>query len=313
MKHSLWHLAFGICSGLFLCAGFAAAQDTNDDEVVRAASNLVVVNITVTDANGKYVKGLKREDFKLFEDGQQQAWDAFSLFSAEDTPFAAAILLDTSGSMEARMSLARAAAIRFLDGLRDEDVAAIYTFAIKTELLQEFSYSRDVAPKIFDKQAQGMTALNDAIVLAANDLSQREERRRALIILSDGADNSSKASTDKALEKALEANAVIYTVDMNDPNDPAARNSGNLLQQNAGALKKFAEKTGGRYVATPGGQKLREAFTQISEELRHQYTVGYRPANPARDGRWRALEVKLTNRAELIPRARKGYRVPKEK
>ena len=83
----------------------------------------------------------------------------------------------------------------------------------------------------------------------------------------------------------------------------------NMLQQNTGALKKLAEKTGGRFVSTPGGRSLREAFTQIAEELRNQYTIGYRPTNFARDGRWRALEVKVPARPELVPRARKGYRI----
>ena len=179
------------------------------------------------------------------------------------------------------------------------------------ELMQEFSYSRDLAPMIFDLKARGQTALNDSIVKAADDLAARPERRRAIIILSDGADNFSKASTEKALEKALAANTVIYTVDMNDPNSGGGAAS--FLQQNAGALKKLAEKTGGRYVATPSGKELRAAFDQIAEELRNQYTIGYRPVNRARDGRWRNLEVKLKARPELSARARKGYRLPKEK
>ncbi len=306
-KKSWLRLVLGGCFAWAAVAGTVRAQGANDDEVVRVASNLVVVNVTVTDANGKYVRGLKREDFQLFEDGKAQTPDTFSAFGGESTPFAAAILLDTSGSMEGRMTLARAAAIRFLDGLRDEDVAAVYHFSARTELLQEYSYSRDLAPLIFDLKADGMTALNDAIVTAANDLTQRSESRRAIVVLSDGADNHSSASTDKALEKALAANVVIYTVDMNDPGEGGG--TANILQQNTGALKKLAEKTGGRFVATPGGRALREAFTQIAEELRNQYTIGYRPANFARDGRWRALEVKIPARPELVPRARKGYRI----
>lgn len=311
LSHHKVRRAAALC---LLCLGlFAAvrAQEDDGDEVVKVKSNLVVVNVTVTDAGGKYVKGLKREDFRIFEDGKEQSPDTFSAFGAESTPFAAAVLLDTSGSMEARMSMGRAAAIRFLDGLRDEDVAAVYHFNAKVELMQEFSYSRDLAPLVFELKAKGMTALNDAIVKASADLAARPERRRAVIVLSDGADNHSSASTEKALEKALEANVVIYTVDMNDPHNGGGSQA--LLQQNAGALKKLSEKTGGRYIATPGGKELREAFTNISEELRHQYTIGYRPTNKTADGRWRSLEVKLNNRPELAPRARKGYRIPKEK
>ena len=291
--------------------GFVSSLQAQEaDDVERVVSNLIVVNVTVTDAKGNYIRGLKREDFRIFEDGKEQSPDTFSAFGAESTPFVAAILLDTSGSMETRMSLARAAAIRFLDGLREDDSAAVYHFDRKIELMQEFSNSRDLAPLVFELKAKGMTALNDAIVRSATDLKGRPERRKAIIVLSDGADNNSEASAEKALELALEMNCVIFTVDMNDPSGSGAQG---ILQQNVGALRKMAEKTGGRYIATPGGKELRQAFTQISEELRNQYTLGYRPLNNTRDGRWRNLEIKLATRADLTPRARKGYKFPKEK
>lgn len=302
---------FAVLAGALLSAPVHAQTGADDDEIIKVDSSLVLVNVTVTDATGQYVGKLKREDFRIFEDGREQSLDTFSTFGTETTPFAAAILLDTSGSMEARMSLARAAAIRFLDGLRDEDVAAVYHFDSQIKLLQEFSYSRDLAPVAFDVKARGMTALNDALVTAARDLGKRAERRRAIIVLSDGADNRSSASTKKALEEALAANAVIYTVDMNDPNSGGG-SAATILQQNTGALKELAEKSGGRFIATPGGKALRDAFAQIAEELRHQYTIGYRPANRTADGRWRTLEVRLAQRPELAARARKGYRVPKK-
>lgn len=312
-RKASFRLRFAWCGLLLaiLSASAHAQTGADDDEILKVDSSLVLVNVTVTDATGKYVGGLKREDFRIFEDGKEQSLDTFTTFGTETTPFAAAILLDTSGSMEMRMSLARAAAIRFLDGLRDEDVAAVYHFDSKIKLLQEFSYSRDLAPVIFDVKAKGTTALNDALVTASRDLSQRAERRRALIVLSDGADNSSSASTKKALEEALAANVVIYTVDMNDPNE-GGHSAAAMLRQNSGALKELAEKSGGRFIASPGGKALRDAFAQIVEELRHQYTIGYRPINRNADGRWRALEVRLTQRPELAARARKGYRVPKK-
>src|SRR5688500_16047901 len=105
------------------------------------------MNATIVDRNGSHVSGLKKEQFSIFEDGIQQQID---VFEAEETPFAAVILLDSSGSMEERVSLARAAAIRFLDGLRMTDSAAIYRFDSKVVLVQDFSNSRDVTEKIFD-------------------------------------------------------------------------------------------------------------------------------------------------------------------
>ena len=116
-----------------------AQQD--QDDVIKVSTDLVVVNVTVLDKAGKFVTHLKRTDFHVFEDGVEQK---LSSFSAEETPFAAAILLDTSGSMETRLTLGRGAAIRFLDGLRDEDVAAIYNFDVKVEQIQDFSPGRDL-------------------------------------------------------------------------------------------------------------------------------------------------------------------------
>lgn len=301
-------LLLTLCALLFpvsINAQPSSSPMQDDDDVVRINADLVVMNVTVVDAQGKYVHGLRRSDFKIFEDGREQPAEIISTFSVEETPFAAAILLDTSGSMESRMSLARSAAIRFLDGLRPDDVAAVYKFDAEIEKVQDFSPSRDLAPMAFGLRGRGMTALNDAIVRSANDLAQRPEIRRAIIVLSDGMDTRSSASADKALNQALTAQATIYTVDMSANNGP---NTGGL--QNVSVLKNFAAKSGGRFVQTPGGQALREAFAGIIEELSNQYTIGYRPTNRTRDGKWRAIEVKLS-RPELTARTRKGYRVAK--
>jgi Ca-activated chloride channel homolog len=278
------------------------AQRDDDEEVVRVNSDLVVLNVTVTDSGGRYVHKLKRGDFKIFEDGREQR---IGLFSVEETPFAAAILLDTSGSMERRLTLARAAAIRFLEGLREEDVAAVYNFDAKVEQLQDFTTGRDLPPVAYDLGPKGMTALNDAVLLAAKDIAKRPEKRRAIIVLSDGMDTKSGASADKALNAALEANATIYTVDMTDP----LSNQMDKMRA-AGSLKNFAAKSGGRYVSKPGGRALDEAFRDILEELSNQYTLGYRPENSARDGRWRSIQLKLTS-PEFNARTRDGYRAPK--
>ncbi len=287
---------------LLLAPRAATPRAQDEDEVVRVNSDLVVLNVTVTDAQGQYVHRLGRADFKVLEDGREQR---VQLFSVEETPFAAAILLDTSGSMETRLTLARAAAIRFLEGLREEDVAAVYNFGSKVEQLQDFRPGRDLPPVAYDLRSEGMTALNDAVMRAANDLAKRPEKRRAIIVLSDGADNKSGASQDKALNAALAANATVYTVDMSDPaTDPSGR------LRAAGSLKHYAEKSGGRFVSKPGGQALDDAFRAILEELSNQYTLGYRPDNTARDGRWRSIKLKLA-RPELTARTRDGYRAPK--
>jgi Ca-activated chloride channel family protein len=290
---------FAILLSLSFVNNKSLAQD--DDEVVRVNADLVVLNVTVVDAQGKFVSGLRAGDFKLLVDGHEQP---LSNFTTEETPYAAVMLLDTSGSMEQRMMLARSAAIRFLDHLRDEDVAAVYRFDSEIDKVQDFSSSRDLADFAFSLKAKGMTALNDAILQAAVDLRQRAENRRAIVVISDGADTKSAASADKALETALASNATIYTVDMSSTVGATSRN-----MANAAVLRNFANKSGGRYVASPGGQVMRDAFAEIAQELSNQYTLSYAPPDSARDGRWHKLEVKLS-KPELVVRTRKGYHAP---
>ncbi len=229
------------------CAAVVYAQEK--DEVINVESSIVVLNAAVTDNSGKIVSGLKQSQFKIFEDGKEQKID---FFQSEETPFAAVILIDTSGSMEERVSMARSAAINFLDGLRPNDVAAIYNFDSKVSLVQDFSNTRDIAEKVYDLKADGYTVLNDAVYQAAQDLEKRPEKRRAIIILSDGADTKSGRSAEKALKAALAANVTIYTVDMS-----AADSNGSDRMQSQGALKNFAEKSGGFFTATPGGAAIK--------------------------------------------------------
>jgi Ca-activated chloride channel family protein len=290
---------------LFIASlSFSVHGQTEDDTVIAVDSSTVIMNATILDRNGSHVPGLKKAQFSIFEDGVEQQID---FFATEETPFAAVILLDSSGSMEERISLGRAAAIRFLDGLRPTDSAAIYRFDSKVDLVQTFSNSRDVTEKIFDVKSYGMTVLNDAVYKAAKDLETRPEKRRAIIVLSDGADTMSGRSADAALKAALASNAVIYTVDMSSPNSSAKQK-----MENAAALKKFAEKSGDTYVSTPGGVAMREAFEKIVAELGVQYTLSFSPSNIKKDGKWRALEMRVA-RPNLTIRTRKGYHAVKEK
>lgn len=277
---------------------FDRVQD--QDDVVRVSTELVILNATVLDKNGKFVAGIKPNEFRIFEDGTEQK---AVTFTTEQTPFAAAVLLDTSGSMESRLTLGRSAAIRFLDGLRENDVAAVYNFDMKVEQLGDFSPGRDLPAKAFGLKTKLMTALNDAVLRAADDLAKREERRRAIVVLSDGGENYSRASSDKALDHALHAGATIYAVNMG-PQGPRRDIAA------AGILRNFAEKSGGRYIDSPGGQALRDSFAEIAQELGRQYTIAYRPTNKARDGKWRAIELKLS-RTDVSVRTRKGYKAPK--
>lgn len=291
-------------STLLLLAFFVTIPaQTDDDQVISVDSSIVVTNASVTDASGKALRELVQKQFRVFEDGIEQE---ITSFAAEDAPFAAAVLLDASGSMEDRVTLARGAAIQFLNGLRSGDSAAIYKFDSKVQLMQDFSSSKDMNDHLFDLKASGMTALNDAVFAAAAALAKRPEKRRAIVILSDGADTFSRKSADKALAAALLAGATIYTVDMS-----AIESSGPERSQNRGVLKNFADKTGGRFVATPGGAAMRDAFARIVEELGTQYTITYQPAAAKKDGKWHSIELRVS-KPNLTIRTRKGYNAQKK-
>ena len=298
---------FSVRTAIFLasvCLLFTNSIAAQDDDVISVDSSMVLVNAAVLDHDGKPVRNLRKDQFKIFEDGRAQD---ISIFAAAEVPFAAAILIDTSGSMEERISLARSAAIKFLEGLRVDDSAAIFRFDSKVEQVQDFSNSRDLNDRLFDLRSKGMTSLNDAIHRAAADLSKRTEKRKAIIVLSDGMDTMSKNSPDKAMKAALEAGASIFTVDMS-----ATDATGIQRTQNQAILKKFAEKTGGTFVATPGGVAMRDAFNAIVGDLGTQYTLGYQPSTAARDGRWHEIEVRV-NKPNLTVRARKGYNAERSK
>jgi len=280
---------------LFAAAFPLTAQDDTGD-VISVDSSVVILNARITDSAGRHVSGINRSEFSIFENGVQQEVE---FFQAEETPFAAVILIDTSGSMGSNVTLARSAAINFLGGLRGSDSAAIYNFDSKVNLVQDFSNSRDVTGRLFDLRSDGMTALNDAIFKAAELLGERPETRRAIVVLSDGADTQSGRSASRALKAAMAVNAVVYTVDMAPLNSRGK-------QQNRAVLKNFAERSGGTFVDTPGGSRMRETFGDIVEELGVQYTLGYTPKNEKKDGKWRDLELRVS-RPGLTIRTRKGY------
>lgn len=289
-------LPLTVLISLFSFLGNSYAQ-IGDPDTITFDSSIVILNAVVTDSDGKVVGGLTESDFHLREDNTPQSID---FVESASTPYAAVILLDISGSMAERVSLARSAAIRFLSGIRPGDSVAIYSFHSKVELVQDFSHSRDLRSRVFDLKASGYTALNDAVLEASKVLQSRDEKRRAIIVLSDGADTRSRVSASKALKAAQNANATIYTVDMS-----AIAGAGRGRRQNTSVLKRFARKTGGVFLKTPGGIELRKAFANIVRELGVLYTIGYHSTNDSPDGKWREIELASKDGYEI--RTRDGY------
>ena len=280
-----------------------------DDDALRLHSDLVVANLIVTDANGQYAHGLGAKDFTVLEDGAPQSINSFL---AEEAPFAAAILIDMSGSMGYKFGLVRAAAASFVDHIRENDQVAVYGFNNKVKLFQDFSDLHDISEYVWDAKAEDNTRLYDCASEALDALEKRAEKRKAILLISDGCDTAShKWSFNSVMKRALASGVMIYSVDLIEDN---ARSGGGSevieLRRGQSEMKEFALQTGARYVHSPQGDKLEDAFTNIVEELRNQYTITYYPSNPKRDGRWRKITVDAA-RPGLATRTRKGYWAPK--
>jgi len=284
-------------------------QQPRDDDAVQLHSDLVVVNLIVTDAKGQYARGLTAKDFSIFENDAVQTIDKLL---AEETPFAAAILIDTSASMDYKFGLVRAAAASFIDHIREDDQVAVYGFNDKIKVFQEFSDLHDISEYVWDAKAENNTRLYDCADEAIVALEKRAEKRKAILLISDGWDTTSRSATfDSVMKKALALGITIYSIDLVEDSSRMGSSSEVLgLRRGQTEMKEFASQTGGRYVHSPQGDKLEEAFTGIVDELRNQYTITYYPANQKRDGRWRKLNVNAS-RPGLTVRTRKGYWAPK--
>jgi len=272
--------------------------------VIRAQVDVVNVLCTVRDRNGKgkYVEGLKKEDFEVFENNVRQDIQYFNHGSGEQAePLSIAMLVDASGSVKSKLSVEQRAAIDFLrTSLRNEiDLAAVVQFSEDVKVLRDFTYEDRLLEKaIMDIRAAGATKLYDAVWLASTDMLGKEVGRRVILVLSDGDDTLSDKSEREAIKAAQENDAVVFGI--------GVRGS----DTNYGSLKRFAKDTGGLFVdAEVNPQELAAAFAKINGEIKNQYSLGYVSKNPARDGAFRELKIRV-KRSGLNVKYRKGYYAP---
>jgi len=252
--------------------------------------NRVLLWVTVTDRSDRLVSQLKREDFKVFEDGVPQEIREFTL---EERPITMAIVLDSSGSMRDQMNDVHEAAAAFVETLRPVDRAMVIDFDDKVFLLQDLTSGQgELKAAVTSTEALGSTALYDALHAAFRKF-RGIEGRKALVLLSDGEDSSSQFGYDRVLEEAKAGNVLIYSIGLGD-------------QVRRSVLKEFSETTGGRAYFVDKASELKETYQRIAEELRLQYYIAYATNNKAWDGRFIKLEVKGRD-PDWTVRARKGY------
>jgi Ca-activated chloride channel family protein len=304
-------------AALFLIAGMAVSSSVargrqspvpakNDEQTISVNVDLVNVLFSVADRKGKFISDLKQEHFKVFEDGKPQT---ITNFSAEtNLPLTIALLVDTSGSVRDKLRFEQEAATEFFYAtlIRGKDRALVISFDSGIDLIQDYTDDPDrLANSIRKMRAGGGTSLYDAVYLAASEKLARQNGRRIMVVISDGDDNSSRLSMTEVMESVQRNDIVLYTISTNSPGLGGDNNSrGDKI------LKKLAEETGGRMFAPFKLQDLNSSFRDISEELRLQYALAYRPTNLTADGRFRTIRIEPADKRHTV-RARNGYFAPR--
>jgi len=301
----------------------------DSDEVIKVETNLTSIFFTAADKNKRFISDLKAEDIRVFEDGQPQ--EVFTFQQNIELPLSIAILIDTSISEQRTLPEEKVAAQAFLESVmrQSKDEAAIVSFTGDTTLEQGFTGNIDRLRRAIDRvefvppsgyigggvivngtppisgtnqSLAGSTAVWDAVWATAEELiaTSAEHTRRAIILLTDGDDTSSRMKIHEAIERAQKADALIYAIGIGD------RYTFNV---NEGALRKIAEQTGGRAYFPQHERDLRDAFAQIQKDLREQYLVAYSPTNKARDGSYRKIEIQVVNPSLKQQNLKLNYRV----
>jgi Ca-activated chloride channel family protein len=271
-----------------------------------------VINLTisVTDAFNHYVTGLGEKEFAVFEDGVRQE---LSLFTHENLPISMVVMLDTSASMDDNMPQAQAAALRFVKTLRPQDVAQIVQFNDRATVLQDFTPDQSALETAVKKtQAQGPTALHNALYVALKDLDKQKKagelRRRAVVLLSDGEDTASLVSDEQVTELARKTEICIYAISLRSNRSQDRERLS--FSQAAHLLTVLTRDTGGQVFFPASISELDSVYDRIAEELRTQYSLGYVSSNKRRDGKWRRIVVRIPSRDDVQIRHKIGYYAP---
>jgi len=291
------------------------APQSDAQTTIKTQVNLVNIFATVRDKQKHIIPTLKQEDFRVFENEQEQKIAFFS--NEKKLPITLAMMIDTSPSEQYRLPAEQDAASRFLNQvLQKGDEAMVLSFDLDVDLLSDFTDDRAqlqravhhakingggpmVTPGPFPTGPDG-THLYDAIWVACGEKLSTEAGRKAMVIVTDAEDFGSKVTVQEAMEAAERTNVVVHFLLVHDPG----------YGWRPDIAHKIADQTGGRVIEVSSPKHLQEAFDQISEELRSEYTLGYYPTNAVRDGSFRKIKVEMTNH-ELKVLARKGYYAPK--
>jgi Ca-activated chloride channel family protein len=290
--------------------GPEAAESISDRRAdIRIDTTLVLIPVAVTDPMARFVTGLERENFKIYEDKVEQD---ITQFSSEDAPLSVGIVFDTSGSMGAKLTRSRQAVTQFMKTANPQDEFFLIVFNDRPELVQGFTKeTEEIQNRLTFTQAKGRTALLDGVYMAMSQMKKAHNPRKAILIISDGGDNSSRYTETEVKNAVREADVQIYAIGIFEPVNSRGRTLEEL--NGPGLLSEIAEQTGGRHFSVDNLAELPDVAAKIGIELRNEYVVGYSPKNATRDGKYRRVQVKLVKTAGLPPLKamfRTGYYAP---
>ncbi|MGH7925927.1 MAG: VWA domain-containing protein [Candidatus Binatus sp.] len=277
------------------------------------------VTVTVTEPSGTYVTGLQKNDFKLYMDGQQRPIEFFR--QDLNTPVSVGILVDTSGSMAPKIPQARAAIAEFLRDLNDKDDVFLFAFSSHPFLLQPFTMNHDlVMRRLALLHAYGQTALFDVIMQGLQMVQRGRYDKKALLVVTDGMDNTSASTVNDVVAQARRMGVLVYSIGIGNPNPsggptvvfgPFVFGGDDGERVDTETLHSLSTETGAKtYIIREAGdgEALRRACTNISLELREQYTVGFLAPDPSAGG-YRSLRVDVPGKPGADVRVRKGIDV----
>lgn len=257
------------------------------DGIVQIGTNLVSMTISVTDPYGRFVTGLSKEHFEIFDEKVKQQ---IELFTDEDSPVSIGVIYDVSGSMKERIARSVRAVKRFIETSHDDDDFFLIGFNDRAKLVQDFTTSGDqLISHLMFVQPKGSTALYDAAYLGVEKVGQGRHKKKAILIISDGQDNNSRYTYKELRNRVKEADVQIYAIGITDPYSDSLAGFGRSV------LEEITRMTGGRafFPNAYNEPELIEICTRIALELRHQYSIGFYPSDTTSEAKWRRLQVKV--------------------
>jgi VWFA-related protein len=274
----------------------------------RTGIDIVSLSVTVTDSTGRYITDLDQAEFSVYEDGVKQD---VTFFNRRAQPIALSLLLDSSASMEEKIPTLQAAAVNFVKRLKPSDIAQVIDFDSRVEIRQAFtSNQRELEASINQTAAGGSTSLHNAVYIALKELkkvkavNEEDVRRQALVVFSDGEDTSSLVSFEEVLDLSKRSETAIYAIALRGLDTQTKG-----FREAEFVMRTLAQETGGRAFFPARIEDLNGVYTQISDELASQYTLGFTSKNQRRDGAWRNLVIRVA-RPSITPRTKKGYFAP---